>query len=148
LELTKYLKWGSIFENVTQMWAVWLYKLPKFYTVGGVTNPKYPYMRYSPDGFGIVENMIILFEFKAPFIKNYDICEIPANYIPQVKAGLDVCEVCDGAIYIANIYRKCLFNDLNFSVKHISHGKDLELGEVECLAFSVIIFYTKTKRTQ
>ncbi len=60
----------------------------------------------SPDGIGKYDDIIILFEFKAPFLRMPD-GHIPLRYIYQIQHSLGIIEPAEYAVYVDNYYKLC-----------------------------------------
>ena len=108
-------RWGTLFEPVTVKYVEHKYGI-KIYETGSIEG-KIERQRYSPDGLGVIDNKIYLFEFKAPF-STVPIGKIPHHYIPQVQTGLLTIDIAHSSKFINNMYRKCSLQDLNFDTKY------------------------------
>jgi len=108
-------RWGTLFEAVTVKYTEDKYGI-KIYETGSIEG-KIDRQRYSPDGLGIIDNKIYLFEFKAPF-STVPIGKIPHHYIPQVQTGLLTIDIADSSRFINNMYRKCSLEDLRFDISY------------------------------
>ncbi len=129
-------RWGNLFENVSEL----LFKImfdTVIYNTGSIQNKIIQNHRYSPDGICLVnfinensteddvEQKITLLEFKSPYgtIPND---KVPKHYVPQIKAGMCTIDIAENALFINNMFRKCLLKDLNFDLNYDFqyHNKD------------------------
>ena len=58
------------------------------------------------------KEIIILFEFKNPFMRVIKPNEIPIYYINQPKLGMEVIDMCEASIFIESIFRFCSYSDI------------------------------------
>lgn len=56
--------------------------------------------------------LIILFEFKNPYMRRLKQGIVPEYYIPQPEMGLNVIDICEVSIFIEAIYRFCSYEDI------------------------------------
>jgi hypothetical protein len=140
-----YTKFGSYFEIITkklmeELFTTNIYELPSL--PGGLE-----FTSYSPDGVSIVLaiGMAILWEFKAPFsrIPNN---QIPDEYIPQVKLGLQTIKWCDGAMFVNILYRICNIDDFinqnlgyNKTIHYLDDRKDILYKPKQIIANGMFI---------
>ncbi len=116
-------RWGNLFEPLTREWAVRVLLMDDTIKETGSVEGVIDRQRYSPDGLGVVQlvddndllnDYIVLFEFKAPYRSLPD-GKISKHYIPQVQTGLLSIPICELAIFINNCYRKCSLAQIGFS---------------------------------
>lgn len=141
-------RWGSVFENVTEMlFQVLFLDEGEVYATGSIPHKRIITHRYSPDGLCVMliedDYKIILLEFKAPFssIPNN---KVPAHYLPQIKTGLCTIDIADAGIFISNVFRKCKLSQLNFTPEYdldFHNDKKKKFEADEALAYGVILFY-------
>jgi hypothetical protein len=96
--------WGNILEDVIRTHCEHEYNTV-IHEVGSI--PSLPGQSMSPDGLSIVNNEIILWEYKCPFSRELVPKTIPEYYIPQVLTGLETIPFCDYAIFVEAIIRRC-----------------------------------------
>lgn len=150
-------RWGKIFEIVTTQITEKVMNIDKIYDTGSLEGA-IEGQRYSPDGLAVVkikcsdtidnellesdEYCIVLFEFKSPY-SSVPTGIIPNHYLPQVLTGLCSIPICDFAIFINNVYRKCSISDLNLTTTYDInfHSRDKKLEPTEVLALGINIFY-------
>jgi hypothetical protein len=58
------------------------------------------------------DELLILFEFKNPYMRVLKQNEIPVYYKPQPQLGLEVIDICEASIFIESVFRFCSFNDI------------------------------------
>lgn len=135
---------GNIFENEIKNLTEYTFKT-KIFETGSIPYEKLKSIAYSPDGIGIVDNEIILFEFKCPISREIK-SQIKNEYFCQVHMGLHVLEeVIEGrAFYIEAEFKKCVFEDLlvkeNFDKNFHNKFLDREFTELY-IHFGMILFY-------
>jgi len=156
-----YTQWGTIFEEHTTQYAKAVLKMQSdIYETGSISG-KIKGQRYSPDGLGVVTlldidnkpcDCIILFEFKAPSGTSFTKKDIPKHYLDQVLTGLMTLDFTDAAIFISNYYRKCSFDQFNYTGEYDKefHKSDYRarkhgLSKEEPYALGVIAVF-KTKK--
>lgn len=150
-------RWGKIFEFVTIQITEKIMNIDKIYDTGSLEGA-IEGQRYSPDGLAVVkikcsdtinnellesnEYCIVLFEFKSPY-SSVPTGIIPNHYLPQVLTGLCSIPICDFAIFINNVYRKCSISDLDTTLIYDNnfHSRDKKLEPTEVLALGINIFY-------
>jgi hypothetical protein len=105
-----YTNWGILFEPLTREWCEKILEMKEEIVEIGSMPTRIPALRYSPDGIGLVKIdnkwRIILFEFKSPWGSIPD-GKIPSYYVPQVLTGLMAIELCEAALFVNNMFRKC-----------------------------------------
>lgn len=113
-----YTEWGNMFEDVIKQYTEIIYETEIYYDDSYIQHNKYIYC--SVDGVGLIKIgdsvKQALFEFKAPFCRVMT-GSVPEYYKPQVKMGIDICDV-DIGIYIEMMFRKCAFENWDFSNKY------------------------------
>lgn len=143
------LWFGNIFEYVLQQYTEILFNT-KIYETGSIPYKKSNLIKYSPDGLAIVQTkllsslisqndlntkifnkskfdiqnnkeLIILFEFKNPYMRVIQPDQIPIYYINQPKLGMEVIDICELSIFIESIFRFCSYNDINTTNNSISY---------------------------
>jgi len=135
------LWFGSIFEFILQKY-VEIHFNTTIYETGSIPYHKSNLIKYSPDGLAVInikklqhlfnsdlstifnnsyfdnsnfnntQELLILFEFKNPFMRVINHNEIPVYYINQPKLGMEVINICDASIFIESIFRFCSYNDI------------------------------------
>lgn len=88
-------------------------KLKKIFNNNDLENKIYSKSKF--DHFYNSENkneLLILFEFKNPYMRVIKPNEIPEYYINQPKMGMEVIDICEASIFIESIFRFCSYNDI------------------------------------
>ena len=103
-------------------------------------------IKSSSGNSGIVEDEIVLFEFKCPISREINPNEIKFEYLMQVNSGLHVLEdvVENNALYIEAEFKKCSLADLENKIDFdkIFHNKYLNREFSELYKhFGMILFY-------
>lgn len=119
-------RWGSMMEDRTREWSQIVLAMPFSVVETGSVEGPIKRQRYSPDGLGVVRLLnsdnkytwyYILFEYKSP-LRAVPNGRIAPQYIPQVQTGLMSLPIADCGIYVANMYRKCKLEDLNWDLEY------------------------------
>jgi hypothetical protein len=109
---------GNLFEPVITSLTEYNYNT-KIYETGSIPYKSLKCISYSPDGIGVVNDEIVLFEFKCPLTREIT-NKLKYEYYCQVHTGLHVLEeiiTSDKALYIEAEFKKCNFLDLlNYDV--------------------------------
>jgi putative phage-type endonuclease len=138
-------EWGNIFEPLICSYISRKYNTDvvadKYFIKNGS-------LSYSPDGLCVIDNKVVLLEFKCPFTRIPDKAP-PKYYVPQVKMGLEMIPIASHGLFVEAIYRKCSWVDLrpdNMEYEVFDRQKDI--GEVdEILDYGFVGFYlTKEHR--
>lgn len=58
------------------------------------------------------KELLVLFEFKNPYMRVIKPNEIPIYYINQPKLGMEVIDICEASIFIESIFRFCSYEDI------------------------------------
>lgn len=141
-------RWGSLFENITEMtFNILFLKDKKIYSLGSVPHKTVPNHRYSPDGLCLLElgglQYIILLEFKSP-LNSVPEKKIPTHYLPQIKSGMSTINIVDFGVFVSNMYRKCTLDQLNFNTNYdtVFHksDKNKRLTFDSTIAHGIILF--------
>jgi hypothetical protein len=103
-------EFGILFENEIHKYSEVKYDT-KIYDIGVIQYDKIKSVCYSPDGVSIINNKMILFEFKCPYTR------IPSNKIKieyqcQINTGLNVIRECEKCYYCEGEFKKCKIDDL------------------------------------
>jgi len=134
------LWFGSILEYSLQKYTELLFNTT-VYETGSIQYEKSKYIKYSPDGISVIkkdklkwvfkdfdiinsksnfdntqqhtnDELLILFEFKNPYMRVIKYNEIPVYYKPQPQLGLEVIDICEASIFIEAVFRFCSYNDI------------------------------------
>ncbi len=135
------LWFGNLFEYILQQYTEILFNTT-IYETGSIPYNKSNLIKYSPDGLAIInknklnkfftdeqfeeifnnslfenniinnKELLILFEFKNPYMRVIKPNEIPEYYINQPKLGMEVIDICEVSIFIESIFRFCSYNDI------------------------------------
>lgn len=104
-------QWGNLFEEVIKLEVEWMFKCKVHGEDLFINDCKYYGTSYSPDGLGVVDGKVVLFEFKCPQ-RRIPSKEPPVYYVPQVKMGLELLEPPEYGIYVEAVYRRCSWPQL------------------------------------
>lgn len=109
----QYTRWGSMLEDVTVTVLEKIFGC-KIHVPGSIPHPTIPEHANSPDGVAYVESVdeIILFEIKNPARRIPTLSTVPKQYECQVQSGLDTIPICDHAVFVDMMQRKCTLADL------------------------------------
>lgn len=69
------------------------------------------------------KEVLILFEFKNPFMRVIKPNEIPIYYINQPQLGMEVINICEASIFIESVFRFCSYNDI-ITISNNSNNKN------------------------
>ena len=135
------LWFGSILEYSLQKYTELVFNTT-VYETGSIQYQKSKYIKYSPDGISVIkkdklkhifdsfniinstsnfdndkshidnDELLILFEFKNPYMRVIKMNEIPVYYKPQPQLGLEVIDICEASIFIESVFRFCSYNDI------------------------------------
>ncbi len=134
------LWFGNILEYPLQKYTELIFNTT-IYETGSIPFKKSKYIKYSPDGIAVInknklrkifknidiinnrsnfdnsldelkDELLILFEFKNPYMRVIKQNEIPIYYKPQPQLGLEVIDICEASIFIESIFRFCSYNDI------------------------------------
>ncbi len=134
------LWFGNIFEYILQQYTEILFDT-KIFETGSIPYVNSKLIKYSPDGVALIQKnklekifnlldfkkifelskfqndntkeLLVLFEFKNPFMRVIKQNEIPTHYINQPRLGMEVIDICEVAIFIESVFRFCSYNDIN-----------------------------------
>lgn len=134
------LWFGNILEYPLQKYTELIFNTD-IYETGSIPFKKSKFIKYSPDGIAVIkkdklqkiykdfdiinnrsnfdnsleelkDELIILFEFKNPYMRVIKQNEIPIYYKPQPQLGLEVIDICEASIFIESVFRFCSYNDI------------------------------------
>jgi hypothetical protein len=134
------LWFGNLFEFILQQYTEKLFNT-KIFETGSIPYQKSKYIKYSPDGIAIINKknltsifsetdfqekifkyskfnnlsaheLLILFEFKNPYMRVPTPNEIPLHYINQPRLGMEVINICEASIFIESVFRFCSYSDI------------------------------------
>lgn len=134
------LWFGNILEYPLQKYTELIFNT-EIYETGSIQFDKSQYIKYSPDGIAVIkknklhkifkdidiinstsnfdnsqdhlnDELLILFEFKNPYMRVIKQNEIPIYYKPQPQLGLEVINICEASIFIEAVFRFCSFSDI------------------------------------
>jgi hypothetical protein len=87
------------------------HKLKNIFNDNDFNNKIYNISKFENDLYNNKE-LLILFEFKNPFMRVIKPNEIPIYYINQPKLGMEVIDICEASIFIESVFRYCSYNDI------------------------------------
>jgi hypothetical protein len=134
------LWFGNILEYPLQKYTELVFDTT-IYETGSIQYEKSKYIKYSPDGISVIkknklkkifkdielinsrslfdnnkeetkDELLILFEFKNPYMRVIKYNEIPVYYKPQPQLGLEVIDICEASIFIEAVFRFCSYYDI------------------------------------
>jgi len=150
---TIYTQWGCLFEQVIKKYTE--NKLGCEIIGSDLFICESDSVSYSPDGLGVVEGQIVLFEFKCPFNRIPSSSGPPKYYIPQVKMGLDLLKIPEYALFVEGVFRRCSLDQLGLGSEYNTSLHVSKAGTVRSpggragaqpIAFGVIGFYCQNYR--
>jgi len=103
--------WGTLLEE----FAVRIYEKKhnvEVFHFGSIPHSNLP-LAYSPDGMCIINDQLVLLEFKCPITRKIKNC-VPKHYLPQLHTGLDITKA-TYSIFIDNKFRKCSLETWDFT---------------------------------
>ena len=99
------------------------------------------------------KELIVLFEFKNPFMRVIKKNEIPIHYINQPRLGMEVIDICEVSIFIESVFRFCSYNDIvsnniiiNNKYNRFYHFDKIKFNN-EPLAYSAFSLYYDKSNT-
>jgi len=103
-------EFGILFENEIHNYTEIKYNTI-IYDIGVMQYNKIKSVCYSPDGVSIIDDKLVLFEFKCPYTR------LPSNVIKQdyqcqINTGLHVIDNCNTCYYCEGEFKKCKLSDL------------------------------------
>jgi hypothetical protein len=139
---------GNTFENEICQYTEQKYNTV-IYEMNVINYDKIDGVCYSPDGIGIVNNHIVLFEFKCP-VTRVPASTIKYEYQCQINTGLQVLNYCKKCYYCEGEFKKCKLNDLynydKFDTR--THNVNLERDFKNLYAsYGIMFIYTEKKDT-
>lgn len=97
------MNWGTLFEDIIRSYTEQRYNCE---IVGDDMFIKYnEYLSYSPDGLSVIDNEIVLFEFKCPFSRKHSM-NICKNYEAQIQMGLNVIDITSYGLLVQGWFMK------------------------------------------
>lgn len=113
-----------------------IYKCSKFNNIEDIHNKK---------------ELLILFEFKNPFMRVIKPNEIPIYYINQPKLGMEVIDICEASIFIESIFRFCSYDDiikLNNRYNTYYHFDKIRYNNTPLCYGSFSLYYEKNNNSE
>lgn len=133
-------QWGNMLEEVIKREVEYMFKC----TVHGedLYLPGHIYgTSYSPDGLGIVDGKLVLFEFKCPYSR-IPSRDPPKYYVPQVKMGLELIPHAEYGIYAEAVYRRCTWEQLGPSGDFDTTLVEKPSKPITPISYGFVGFYT------
>lgn len=87
-------------------------KLKTIFTEDDLNNKIFNKSIFDNNDFNNKKQLLILFEFKNPYMRVVKPNEIPIYYINQPKLGMEVIEMCEASIFIEAVFRFCSYKDI------------------------------------
>lgn len=92
------------------------------------------------------KEMIVLMEFKSPFMRKIIQGEMPDYYKPQPLLGMEVINIAEMSIFIECVFRFCSFKDL-YNNKYSYYHFDKERYNKDAIMYSAIsLFYKESDK--
>ena len=168
------LWFGNILEYPLQQYTELIFNVT-IYETGSIPFKKSKYIKYSPDGIAVIkknklrkifknidiinsrsnfdnsledlnDELLILFEFKNPYMRVIKQNEIPVYYKPQPQLGLEVIDICEASIFIESVFRFCSFNDvisLNYRYNTRYHFDRVKYNNKPIAYSAISLYYEK-----
>lgn len=133
------MNWGILFEDVNQWVVEQMLDTKIYHTDCYIHNPNvHERVTYSPDGIGIYDDKITLFEFKCPFSRESNNEAPMETYIKQVQLGMEVIPIIEQGLLCRATIRLC---DLTFQHIYSQLGQPKPLTS-DYVAYGIICFYS------
>lgn len=88
-------------------------KLTNIFTNDDFTNKIFNCSKFIENGDDTKDSeILILFEFKNPYMRVIKQNEIPIYYINQPRLGMEVIDICEVSIFIEAVFRFCSYSDI------------------------------------
>lgn len=88
-------------------------KLKNIFNTNDLEDKIFKYSKFNhTDNLFNKKELLILFEFKNPYMRVIKPNEVPKYYINQPKLGMEVIDICEVSIFIESIFRFCSYNDI------------------------------------
>lgn len=133
-------QWGNLFEDVIKRVVEYqkntLVLGEDLYIDGG---ERRPYTSYSPDGIAVINDEIVLLEFKCPYSRIPD-GKVPKYYVPQVLMGLDLMQLPTRGLFVEAVFRRCAWENLGYNSVYDTTLVPESSGTLP-LAFGILGFY-------
>jgi len=168
------LWFGNILEYPLQKYTELIFNT-SIYETGSIPFERSKYIKYSPDGIAVIkknrlrkifkdfniinsrskfdnsledlkDELLILFEFKNPYMRVIKQNEIPIYYKPQPQLGLEVIDICEASIFIESIFRFCSYNDiisLNYRYNTRYHYDKIKYNNKPISYSAISLYYEK-----
>ena len=172
------LWFGNILEYPLQQYTELIFDVTIFET-GSIPFEKSKYIKYSPDGIAVIkknklrkifknidiidsrskfdnsledlnDELLILFEFKNPYMRVIKQNEIPVYYKPQPQLGLEVIDICEASIFIESVFRFCSYNDiisLNYRYNTRYHFDRVKYNNKPIAYSAISLYYEKNNNS-
>lgn len=112
------MNWGTLFEDTLKEYTESIYNCQ---IIGENIYIQYnDYISYSPDGLSVIDDNIVLFEFKCPYTRKPS-NKVPPMYEAQVRMGLDIINIAKYGLIIQGFYKKSSLQELN-KIEYLSAG--------------------------
>ncbi len=95
-------RWGNVFEEVIRPYTEYKRNCEVLGDNLYVLGPEHT--AYSPDGLAVIDDKVILLEFKCPYSRTPTGIP-PKNYVSQVKMGLDLLEIAQEGLLIEAVFK-------------------------------------------
>ena len=167
------LWFGNLMEPCIELYVEKIYKT-KIFETGSLPCEFNNNLSYSPDGLCVIEksklktvfskkdfeniektsihgkfdkkNILVLFEFKSPFMRKPVKNEIPEYYIPQPLLGMEIIPFVEVSIFVECVFRFCSYEDIiNNNNKYSRYHWDKQRYYNNALSYSAISLYYDDK---
>lgn len=92
------------------------------------------------------EDIIVLMEFKCPFMRKIIKGDIPKYYKPQPLLGMEIIKIAEVSVFIECVFRFCSFKDL-YTNKYSYYHYDKERLNGQAIMYSAISLYYEKDNT-
>lgn len=103
-------QWGVLFEDILCRFTEAKHNTQVVGENVFCIHPEKPHFSYSPDGLCVLDGKITLLEFKCPYSR-LPTAKMPYYYEPQVLMGMEMIDICEQALFVEAVIRKCKIQD-------------------------------------
>lgn len=132
------MHWGNLFEDVICRYEEIISNTKVLGENAFIIGPD-GFISYSPDGLALVDDKIVLYEFKCPYSR-IPTARPPKYYVPQVKTGLEIIPICDHGVLLEGVFRRCEWRSMGLNPEYDTSLVPKSIGSMP-LACGLIGFY-------
>lgn len=134
--------WGTVFEEIISEHFIAEHKIDQIYGENIFIYDEDNPVSFSPDGLAIIDDEIVLLEFKCPSSNN-SIRKPPVYYLPQVKYGLCKIEMAKYGLLCMAKYRRCTGKQVSSMAG--SHAEDRPCKNINNKQYGIMGWTTNHK---